>query len=64
MSLATTLLKLAQLADAGAEMIPLLQAVRDGYTDEQWAQVEEEHPLICELITACGDVEAAVEALD
>lgn len=64
MSLATTLLKLAQLADAGAEMIPLLQAARDRYTDEEWEALEEAHPALCALVGACADIEAAVEALD
>jgi hypothetical protein len=64
MSLATNLLRIAQLADAASEMLPLLEQVRNAYTDNEWEALEEAHPALCALVGACADIEAAVEALD
>jgi hypothetical protein len=63
MALTTTLLQIAQLADSANEMLPLLQAARDAYSDEEWEALEEQHPALCELVAACADIEAAVEAM-
>lgn len=61
MSLATTLLSIAKLADASTEMLPLLEEVRNAYTDEEWEALEEAHPALCSLVGACADIEAALE---
>jgi hypothetical protein len=64
MSLATHLLRIAQLADSASAMLPALAAVRAAYSDSEWSQLEEAHPAIADLVAACCDVEAAVEALE
>ena len=61
MPLATTLLSIAKLADASAEMLPLLVEVREAYTDDEWEELEEAHPALCGLVGACADIEAALE---
>ena len=63
MALATNLLRIAQLADAAHEMLPLLTEIRATYTDEQWEELEAAHPALAGLVGACADIEAAVEAL-
>jgi hypothetical protein len=60
MDIATALIKLSELHDAAAEIPALLEACRSAYTDEEWEALEEAHPTIAALISACCDIEAAV----
>jgi hypothetical protein len=64
MSLATNLLRIALLADSASALLPRLTAVRAAYSDSEWQQLEEAHPEIADLVAACCDIEAAVEALE
>jgi len=61
MDIATALIQLAELHDAAAEIPALLDACRAAYTDEEWEAMEEAHPTIAALISACCDIEAAVD---
>lgn len=64
MDIATALIQLAELHDAAAEIPALLDACRAAYTDEEWEAMEEAHPTIAVLISACCDIEAAVDKRD
>ena len=64
MDIANALLQLAELHDAAAEIPALLEACRDAYTDEEWEAMEKDHPTIAALISACCDIEAAVDKRD
>jgi len=61
MDIATALLQLAELHDAAAEIPSLLEALRAAYADEEWEAMEEAHPTIAALVSACCDIEAAVD---
>lgn len=61
MDIATALLQLAELHDAAAEIPALLEALRAAYADEEWEAMEEAHPTIAALVSACCDIEAAVD---
>ena len=61
MDIATALLQLAELHDAAAEIPALLEALRAAYSDEEWEAMEESHPAIAALVSACCDIEAAVD---
>ena len=64
MDIAAALIQLAELHDAAAEIPALLEACRAAYTDEEWEAMEEAHPTIAALISACCDIEAAVDKRD
>jgi len=57
MDLATALLNLAQVVDAGNDVVAALQAIRDGISDEKYEALEAEYPLIAELMNACCELE-------
>ena len=61
MDIATALLQLAELHDAAAEIPALLEALRAAYSDEEWEAMEDAHPAIAALVSACCDIEAAVD---
>ena len=61
MDIATALLQLAELHDAAAEIPSLLEALRAAYADEEWEAMEEAHRTIAALVSACCDIEAAVD---
>ena len=61
MSLANSLLHLAQVVDASAGVANAMQALRDAYSDEEWSAIEEAHPLIAELASACASLEDCLE---
>lgn len=61
MSLANSLLHLAQVVDASAGVANAMQALRDAYSDEEWSAIEESHPLIAELASACASLEDCLE---
>ena len=44
-----------------AAAIALLEALRAAYSDEEWEAMEEAHPTIAALVSACCDIEAAVD---
>jgi hypothetical protein len=58
----TTIKQLAALGTASAEVVDALQAIRDGYTDEEYERLEADHPLIAALVSSACDLEYALEA--
>jgi hypothetical protein len=62
MNIVTVIKQLAELATASAEVVDALQAIRDGYTEEEYERLEAEHPLIASLVSSACDLEYALEA--
>lgn len=62
MNIVIAIKQLAELATASADVVEALQAIRDGYTDEEYEQIEEDHPLIAALVNSACDLEYALEA--
>lgn len=61
MDLATPLLQMARLLDASAEAVAALNAMRARYSDEEWAALEEAHPLVGDLLGAASSIEDILE---
>jgi hypothetical protein len=61
MSLANSLIHLAHVVEASADVANAMQAIRDAYSDAQWAVIEDAHPLIAELVSACASLEDCLE---
>lgn len=61
MTIVNTIQQLAALATASVDVVEALQAIRDGYTDEAYERMEQEHPLVAALISAACDLEYEVE---
>jgi hypothetical protein len=61
MTIPAALLQLAALHEAAAEIPELLQALRAAYSNEEWAVMEEQHPTVADLISACCGIEDALE---
>lgn len=61
MELANALLHLAHVVDAGAGVASAMEAIRAGYSDDEWEALEDAHPLIAELVSACVTLEDCLE---
>lgn len=61
MDIVTAIKQVAELATASAEIVDALNAIRSGYTDEEYEQLEEQHPLIAALVSSACDLEYALE---
>lgn len=61
MNLASSLIHLAHVVEASAAVANAMQAIRDAYSDAQWAVIEDAHPLIAELASACASLEDCLE---
>lgn len=61
MDLATPLLQMARLLEASAEAVAALNAMRARYSDEEWAALEEAHPLVGDLLGAASSIEDILE---
>lgn len=61
MDITNALIQIAELHDAAAAIPALLQALRAAYSEEEWEALEEQHPTVADLVSACCDIEAAVE---
>jgi hypothetical protein len=62
MDITTALAQIEALHEASAALVEHLQALRAAYTDDQYEALEEQHPAVADLISACCDVEAAMES--
>lgn len=60
-NIVATIKQLAELATASAEVVDALQAIRDGYSEEEYEQLEADHPLIAALVSSACDLEYALE---
>lgn len=61
MQLVNSLIHLAHVVDASASVATAMQAIRDAYSDADWAVIEDAHPLIAELASACASLEDCLE---
>ena len=64
MSIATAIQQLAAVLTASTEVVEALQAIRDGYTDDAYERLEEQHPLVASLISSVCDLEFELERND
>ena len=51
---------LGELLDDAREVVAALRAMREAYTDDQWEQMESNHPAIVTLIISCVELEATL----
>lgn len=61
MDIIASLQKLTQLAIASAEVVDALNAIREGYSDEEYEQIEVQYPLIAAIVSAAADLEHALQ---
>lgn len=61
MTIINTIEQLAALATASTEVVAALQVIRDGYTDEAFERLEQDHPLVAQLLTAAVELEYHLE---
>ena len=61
MNLSSSLIHLAHVVNAGAGVATAMQAIRDAYNDTDWAVIEDAHPLIADLASACASLEDCLD---
>ena len=61
MDLSNALHRIADVVDASNGITTALVALRAGYSDEEWEALEEAHPLIADVISACCELEYELE---
>lgn len=61
MDFTNSLIHLGYVVDAGARVATAMQAIRERYSDDEWDAIEEAHPVIAELVSACASLEDCLE---
>lgn len=60
MELSTALVHLAHTVDAAQKAVSALDAIRAHYSDEEYEALEEQHPLLADLIASVASIEDAL----